>query len=285
MLCRLCNLNESIENSHVIPRLVFRAIKSDSPTGFFRNFRTPNKREQDGDKVPLLCVECEKRFSVAENLFAQNVFVPFHEMDQDHFSYGPWLHYFLTSLAWRTLVLDLPGLEADPTILPHLLEPVRASIRAMQNYLCGAAHLGDSIRHHAIILTVARKCSPELATVGPNILIRRSVVDYALIEKRQGYAAVVHNMAGFITMLNIKGNPRDNWLNTKIDPRGGKITQPQKVTSWIMHDLLERMMYAHEAVLGGMSEKQQKKILGGIQDSSTAQSLRHAVRDAQIECG
>jgi len=283
MLCQLCNLNESIENSHVIPRLVFRGIKSDSPTGFFRNYRTPNRREQDGDKQPLLCLECEKLFSVPENLFAQNIFVPFHERDQDHFSYGPWLHYFLTSLAWRTLALDLPGLETDSTIAPHLLEPLRLSLRTMRSYLCGATHLGNSIRQHAIAWTVAGKCSPELAAAGPNVLIRRSTVGYTLVGKRQGYAAVVHNMAGFVTVLNIKGNPRDTWLNTKIAPNGGEITQPQKVTSWIMHDLLEWMMSASRAISEGMSEKQQQKIFDGMQSNPTAPSLRHALRDAQIE--
>ena len=283
MLCRLCNLNQSIENSHVIPRLVFRGIKSDSPTGFLRSLRTPNKREQDGDTQPLLCADCEQRFSVAENLFAQNIFVPFHEKDHDHFSYGPWLHYFLTSLAWRTLVLDLPGLETDPTIAQRLLEPVRAVLATMQSYLRGATHLGHSIRHHAIVWTGGDKCSPKLAEVGPNVLIRRSTIGYTLIEKRQGYAAVVHNLAGFITVLNIKGNPRDNWFNTRVEPDGGEITQPQKVSSWIMYDLLEGMMNAQKAVCDGMSEKQQEKIVEGMRSNPTAASLRHAVRDTRIE--
>ena len=75
---------------YVIPRLVFCAIKSDSPTGYLRNPRVPNKRGQDGDKQPLLCPTCENRFSASENSFAENIFVPFHEADKDQFSYGPW---------------------------------------------------------------------------------------------------------------------------------------------------------------------------------------------------
>ena len=283
MLCKLCNLNECIENSHVIPQLVFRHIKSDSPTGFFRPYLMPNRREQDGDKQPLLCLECENRFSVAENLFAQNIFVPFHERDEDRFLYGPWLHYFLTSLAWRTLVLDLPGFEADSTIAPCVLEPVRRSLDTMQSYLLGATHLGNSIRQHAIPCTVVGKCSPELASAGPNVLIRRSTVGYALVEKRLGYAAVVHNMAGFITVLNIKGNPRDTWFNTKIDPSGGKIAQPQEARSWVIDHLLEWSINAQRGIFEGMSEKQNRKMLDGIQANPSAPSLRHGRRDAQIE--
>jgi len=282
MLCRLCNLKESIENSHVIPRLVFRSIKSDSPTGFLRSYRTPNRRVQDGDKQPLLCQECENRFSIAEKEFAQNIFVPFHKLDQDHFSYGPWLHYFLTSLAWRTLVLDLPGFEADPTITPSLLEPLQASLRTMQSYLRGAAHASDLIRHHMIVWTAAQKCSPELASIGPNVLIRRSTVGYALINKRYGHAAVVHNMAGIIAVLNIKGNPRDNWLNTKVNPTGGVITQPQNVASWVLGDLLDALMDRNRGISTCMSEKQREKILQELQSNSAAGSLRHAMRDALL---
>jgi hypothetical protein len=283
MLCRLCNFNESIENSHVIPQLVFRNIKADSPTGFFRTLLSPNKREQDGDKQPLLCLECENKFSVSEKLFAQNIFVPFHQTDQDTFSYGPWLHYFLTSLAWRTLVLDLPSLEADQTISRSLLEPVQSMLKTMQSYLLGATHLGNSIRHHALAWTGGDECSPELAAAGPNVLIRRSTIGYALIEKHKWYAGVVHNLAGFIAVLNIKGNPRDSWFNTKIDPVGGTITQPQKVRSWIMYELFEALIDSHQTVWGSMSEKQQNKIYEGMKSNKTAPSLRHAARDAKIK--
>lgn len=283
MLCRLCNLNESIENSHVIPRFVFHGIKFDSPTGFFRSLRTPNKREQDGDKQPLLCLECEKRFSVAENQFAQNIFGPFHTRDQDRFTYGPWLHYFLTSLTWRTLVLDMPDFEADPTTTPSLLEPLQISLRTMGSYLLGAVRLGRLIRHHVIPWTATGMCSPELASVGPNVLLRRSVLGYALVDRHHGYAAVVHNMAGFITVLNIKGNPRDNWVNTKVNPSGGVVIQPQKVTSWVMHDLFETLLDGHRGVSEGMSGEQWEKALQGLQSNSTAGSLRHALRDALIE--
>lgn len=283
MLCRLCGQNEAIQNSHVIPQFVFRAIKSDSPTGFFRNSQKPNKREQDGDKQPLLCLECENRFSVAENCFAQNVFFPFHENDQDHFSYGPWLHYFLTSLAWRTLILDMPDLEADQTIPNRLLAPVRLTLDTMQRYLLGATHLADSLRNHALVWTGGEESTAKLASANPNVMVRRSAGGYSLIEKRSGYAGVIHNLAGFITLMNIKGNPKDNWVNTRIDPLGGHITQPQRVSSWIMHDLLEVLMDSQKTVGKGMSEKQKHKIQEGIQSNPTAPALRHAVRDAQIK--
>jgi len=76
VLCRLCVSHQAIENSHVISKLVFRAIKSDSPTGFFRNPNNPNRRLQDGDKLRLLCTNCEQLFGSAERDFASNVVLP-----------------------------------------------------------------------------------------------------------------------------------------------------------------------------------------------------------------
>jgi len=102
-LCRLCLECPAIENSHVIPSFVFRPIKSDSPTGYFRNPNNPNRRLQDGDKLQLLCPQCEQRFGNAESEFATNVFLPFHRADCCEFSYGPWLHYFMTSLVKKQI--------------------------------------------------------------------------------------------------------------------------------------------------------------------------------------
>src|SRR5262245_10216887 len=142
ILCRLCLERRAIKNSHVISGFVFRSIKSDSPTGFFRNPNEPNRRLQDGDKLELLCDECEQRFSNAEREFATNVFLPFHRADCCEFSYGPWLHYFMTSLAWRTLILDLPGLKSDAANRPKAVARLVAAAETMNQYLLGATNLG-----------------------------------------------------------------------------------------------------------------------------------------------
>lgn len=135
--CRLCDAEATLIESHIIPAFVYRAIKSDSPTGYFRNPNNLNLRVQDGDKVLLLCGDCEKRFNVAETEFAKKIFLPFHRTDQDHFTYGPWLHYFMTSLAWRTLILDLPGLQSDEANPRAFVAELANAVETMRNYLTG----------------------------------------------------------------------------------------------------------------------------------------------------
>ena len=112
--CRLCGNGTAIVGSHVMPAFVARWIKQTSATGFLRSFEAPNQRKQDFPTVPLLCPDCEQRFSASEKKFAELIFVPFHE-GRTRFSYEDWLLYFAVSLAWRCLTASKrEGLQDHP---------------------------------------------------------------------------------------------------------------------------------------------------------------------------
>lgn len=280
-MCRLCKKNPAIENSHVIPAFVFRAIKSDSPTGFFRNANAPNRRLQDGDKEPLLCAQCESVFAAAEGEFAKLVFSPFHNQDKDHFTYGPWLHYFMTSLAWRTLILDLPGLESNPNIPRSMVDHLSRARNTMERYLLGASRLGAQLHNHAFVFTAVHACSEELASLGPNVMMRRSVFGYTVVADK-GYAAVMHNLGGFLCFLIIKGNPRDSWQNTKVDPISGILEQPQKVNSWLWAEMIDCLAEAAKTKENLQSQVQRRKTLDAMKKNPTAKSLRFRDWDDKI---
>ena len=273
VLCRLCSSEPAIENSHVIPGFVFRAIKSDSPTGFSRNPNSPNRRLQDGDKFPLLCAACEQRFGDAEREFAANVFSPFHDTDRDHFSYGPWLHYFMTSLAWRTLILDLPELEADAANPRAAVAELGAAAETMRQYLLGASNLAGLLRNHAAVFTKAHSGCAELAAAGPNVMIRRSAFGYSILHQLYGHSGIIHNLGGFMCFLIVKGNPRDTWNQTKVNPAGGEIRQPQRVSSWLMGELLSCIVESAQKLVG-MSEAQREKVSAAMRKNPSAPALR-----------
>lgn len=259
-LCKLCLSDTAIKNSHVIPKFVFHAIKSDSPTGFLRNpIKNPNLRVQDDDKYELLCLRCEKRISSSENEFAKHAFMPYHNSDQIEFSYRSWLHYFLTSLAWRTLVLDLPGLKSDVDNPRSAIEALEKSSENMRRYLLGAVHLADSIRNHVLVVGNIHSASARLTLAGPNTMVRRSAVGYALIDQTKGYSAIAHNLAGFLCFLIIRGNPRDQWSGTKINPTGGQLKQPQQCDSWFAYHIINHLCDAINK-LDSMSDTQKRKV-------------------------
>ncbi len=72
-----------------------------------------------------------------------------------------------------------------------------------------------------------------MATASPNVMIRRSVFGYSILDQQQGYSAILHNLAGFMCFLIVKGNPRDTWCGTKVSPSGGEMKQPQHIESWL----------------------------------------------------
>lgn len=280
-LCRLCGLNPAIENSHVIPAFVFRAIRSDSPTGFFRNPNHPNQRLQDGDKLALLCICCEQRFGEAERQFANGVFSEFHLNDQDQFRYGPWLHYFMTSLAWRTLILDLPGLIADAANPPSALDRLVSASEMMRNYLLGAHNLAGSLRNHALAWTKGHSADEKLAACGPNTLIRRSAFGYCILDRVYEYSGIIHNLAGFMCFFIVKGNPQDIWNGTRVFPLKGEIKQPQHVKSWLAYDMLNCLVESAEKQTA-MSTAQQKKVLEAMRENPSARAWRFRKLDQQI---
>lgn len=281
-LCRLCGLYPAIENSHVIPSFVFRAMKSDSPTGLFRNPNNPNQRLQDGDKLGLLCRECEQRFGDAEHEFASNIFSAFHGRDQDRFTYGPWLHYFMTSLAWRTLILDLPGLEADAANPRSAVTKLTVASETMRQYLLGANNLAECLRNHVVVWTKTHSASAQLAMIGPNVMIRRSVFGYSVVDRVHEHSGILHNLGGFVCFLIITGNPRDTWNGTKVNPLGGVITQPQHVSSWLIGEMLSTIVESAEK-RADMSDVQQQKVREAMAKSPSAPALRFRELDKRID--
>lgn len=229
----------------------------------------------------MLCASCEQRFGNSEREFSNNVFAAFHANDQDEFAYGPWLHYFMTSLAWRTLILDLPGLEADAANPPAVVGELVTAAETMRRYLLGATNLAVLLRNHAVAWTKAHSACAALAAVGPNVMLRRSVFGYTLLHRLHGYAGILHNLAGFMCFLIVKGDLRNTWSGTKVNPLGGQIKQPQRVSSWLMGELLTRIAESAKAH-AAMSNTQRRKIEKAMRGNSTARAFRFRELDNHI---
>jgi hypothetical protein len=103
--CALCARIASVVDSHIVPKFVFRYLRQTSP-GLIRSSDSPNRRQQDGPVIPLLCSDCEELFSGWEAAFADKVFRPLHEkkfFGIPQFQYGPWALKFAVSLSWRVV--------------------------------------------------------------------------------------------------------------------------------------------------------------------------------------
>ncbi len=64
--CSLCGEDKELRASHIIPKFVGKWLKKTSATGYMVSRLEPAKRVQDLPTSPLLCSDCEERFSKAE---------------------------------------------------------------------------------------------------------------------------------------------------------------------------------------------------------------------------
>src|SRR6266496_6749141 len=97
-VCRLCDRETVLEESHVVPGFVYKWLKDSSWTGALRCGLRPNKRVQDGYKFYWLCGTCEDRLNTWETTFASLVFYPFNKEEINTVSYDAWLLKFCTSI-------------------------------------------------------------------------------------------------------------------------------------------------------------------------------------------
>ena len=111
--------------------------------------------------------------------------------------------------------------------------------------------------------------------------IRRSVFGYSILHRQHGYSGILHNLAGFMCFLIVKGNPQDTWDGTKVTPFGGKIKHPQRVSSWLMGELLNCVVeFAQDQA--PMSEVQQRKVRETMRNNPSARGLRFRELDNGI---
>ena len=94
--CSLCFKDRELQNSHVIPRFIFRWMKKTGPTPFLRRAVDPNTRIQDYHEK-MLCEECEQIFSDWEGKFASHVFYPHVRNRPNRFEYEEWLYRLAVS--------------------------------------------------------------------------------------------------------------------------------------------------------------------------------------------
>jgi len=239
-ICHLCKSKPTIKYSHVIPAFVCKAIKKAS-TGYLRLDKSPNKRVQDSDKHPLLCTDCEQRFGRREKIFNDCIFKNFFDLNQFNFKYGDWLHYFITSVTWRTLIMDI----AAGGIPEKVLSELKVSENMMRNYLLGEDNLAGLINNHSILFTAdAESNAPTLSAAIP--MIRKGTVGYTLWKDNK-FSSIIVNLAGFLCVTHIHLDQKDTWHNTKVYPIDGKFEFPQNVDSWICADFLKRVIECYES--------------------------------------
>ena len=248
--CALCGKTGDIKLSHIIPKLVGRRLKKTS-IGKIRNIENVNNPVQDIEKHYLLCDTCEKFFNKYETWFANNIFNPYLNKEKDDFDYDEHLHYFLTSLSWRSLYLDIMDFVQYGGIGIEALQCLIASEEILRSYLLNKRNDIGQIENHIFFYDRIQKATgefgKELKPLHPHTSIFRSINSYTNCYENVGTFFTITNMMGLIVVTFYKKSIDEKWINTKVEIGKGNIkARNQYIASIVGNDLKEIMEYIEE---------------------------------------
>jgi hypothetical protein len=238
--CRLCNTQGTLRSSHIIPKFVTRWLKESSATGYMRDNRVPNRRSQDGLKLPLLCHVCEERFSNWETKVAERIFHPFNRTQTKLLHYeGEWLLKFAVSVSWRSLAYYL-DLAKDTSDYPKASLPLLdKAIQTWKEFIFDQRPHPGSFEQHLILFdSIAQG---DIYDLPPNInrfLVRGLHLNLALTDGDPAFIFTKMGRMGLFGFINVR-HPR-RWIGTKIHVKRGQLRGEIGVSQEVFNYLIER---------------------------------------------
>lgn len=261
--CALCGEKKEIKLSHIIPKLVGRNLKKTS-IGAIRNTENPNKVVQDTEKHYLLCDDCEERFSASETWFANKIYYPYVKRKSDDFDYDERLHYFLISLSWRSLYLDIMDLVQNGGCQLDTLNHLIKSEAIMKDYLLEKRSDVDYIENHIFFFDTIKSVSGELGEnineLQPHISIHRGITSYTVWYEEPGTFFTFTNMMGIIVITFYMKNEAEKWINTKIKNGRGNIKAKNQTVKSVVSYEIQYLMEMLEKAKKNLDIKQIEKI-------------------------
>lgn len=257
--CALCRQNKELQLSHIVPHFVGRKLIKTSP-GNIRNANEPNKAVQDIEKHFLLCHDCEELFSAKEKWFSNAIFAPYQDCSKTVFDYDENLTYFIISLSWRSLYLDLKEFACDPEFNRDTLIVLFRAEQTMRDYLLGNRQDIDTIENHIFFLDRIQSVQNLDVLKHPSAVIHRSILSYTCCKGKTFFT--VSNLLGILIVTFYSMDTNERWSNTKVEVGNGTIEAKNQGMVSVVGEEIQEWMKQEEVHL---SEKQEKKVLEKIQ--------------------
>lgn len=261
--CALCGETEAIRKSHIIPKFIYRYFK-DTSTGRLRRIDNPNITHQDGQKENMLCGNCEGKVNKFETIFANALFYPYKKEGIKQFTYDKWLSYFITSVSWRILYLDIIGFVREGLIGLEAINNLTKSEKIMREYLLGNRDSLDYIENHIFFIEDLDSVPEEIVKLQPHVSIHRSIGGYTVVNVRENTYFTMTNLMGIFLITFYNQGEYESWEGTKITNGIGTIeARDQHVTS-IFGQEITAMIKAIDITKGQLSENQSEAIINRL---------------------
>lgn len=275
--CALCSVSyEPREESHIIPKFVYRWLKASSTTEFMRFGPEMNRHSQDGIKDHFLCETCEDRFAALESTFATEIFHPFVADNFHEADYAEWMLKFAVSVSWRLLAYKI-----DERSLPHFrgrhTSSVTETLQRWRDYLLDRR---DDIGEHEIHLLPLTGIIDHSASGVPkniNRYLRRTVEIEAGVSDTEAFT---YYKLGPVIFIGLIAYPDlTHWKGTRIS-HGGRFPPRDIIAPGQYLDFISMRSRRLEKFESQFSERQLAKIkerykkkIGRFEQSDTCRTL------------
>ena len=255
-ICRLCDTEARLEESHIIPAFVYKWLKVSAAASFMRFGTQPNKRVQDGFKRFWLCRKCEDTLNGWETKFANELFYSFNKGKADRVSYDRWLLKFCVSISWRVLTLFVE--ENQLTDFPEeLQEETKNALAIWKKFLLDALPHPGPHQQHFLPWDAVEAVTDKNTPVNINRYILRSIDVDAVRSKSTAF--VYSKLGRFMILGFISSKHPRHWEDTMVHLRG--TIQPQRyvLPAWFGDYVYSRARRTRRGLLMALSERQKEK--------------------------
>ncbi|WBT06641.1 hypothetical protein PFY01_02895 [Brevundimonas vesicularis] len=276
LACRLCWREKPLRVSHIIPAFVFRDLKKNSATGHMRFSDAPNKRAQDGLKLPWLCDDCEQLFSVWERKFANEVVAAWSD-GRELTRYTDWLLKFCVSVTWRVLVYA-KGRNPEVTYTQAEDQLFQQTELAWREFLLGRLPHPGKHEQHLVIWDVAETASFVDLPTNFNRFTMNAIMLDIVGNSRSTYAwAKLGRFQIFGTVVD----PDRVWKGTKVHVKDGVLKPGSVVIPGELMGLYQEKAKIAADASAAISDSQYEKIeaamfadLDRVASSRTMKAMR-----------
>lgn len=216
-ICKLCQKQNKLQQSHLIPKFVFKWIK-ETGTGYLRGGEDFNRRIQDGFKTPLLCTNCENLFSKYETYFAKQIFYPVVDDREAEFEYSEHLYLFATSVLWRLLVQEILPEEKAVSYYADL-ELLEQNWRSI--LLAGKTSARDLTLQLLTGVDVAKPMEGYTVDIPDRFVLYMARGVDAGITDTETKAMLFVKLPRFLFLYPLRGFNNKDFINSAISSRGG----------------------------------------------------------------
>lgn len=255
-VCRLCRNEADLQLSHILPAFVYRWLRESSGNGFIRTNQEPNKRVQDGEKRPWLCVSCEQCFSRSEAAFASRLFHPYLENSGAIRQYSGWLMHFCVSVSWRVLIYYRDQ-EHLSDWEPEALQRVDEAEQAWRAFLLGQTENPGAFQQHLLPLDEIASVTGDLPQNINRYLLRAVHLDFV----RGSKSLITYAKLGRFMILGFVHEPNlDHWKGTKVNANEGILGPRKYVLPHGFGEYLKEKAVKMREAIQSVTDRQQEKI-------------------------